>query len=108
LCQPALHVQPSSSGLPTELQPPSETITNIDDFIWRMCASYRKLNSVTLPFEYPIGRCDDSSDNFGDSHGQLWFIRLAAAPVSTKSLSTLLTARSSHFSPLTCSSIALM
>ena len=50
-------------------KPHQETITNIDDFIWRMCVSYRKLNSVTLPFEYPIARCNDSSDNFGDSHG---------------------------------------
>jgi hypothetical protein len=57
-------------------KPHQETITNIDDFVWRMCVSYRKLNSVTLPFEYPIARCDDSLDNFGDSHGQLWFISL--------------------------------
>ena len=70
------------------LKPHQETITNIDDFIWRMCVSYRKLNSVTLPFEYPIARCNDSSDNFGDSHGQLLFISLDAAPASTKSLST--------------------
>ena len=54
-------------------KPHQETITNIDDFIWRTCVSYRKPNSVTLPFEYPIARCNDSSDNFGDSHGQLLF-----------------------------------
>jgi len=33
-----------------------EQVTNIDEFVWRMCVSYRRLNQVTLPFEYPIPR----------------------------------------------------
>lgn len=41
-------------------KPHQEYVTNIDDFIWRMCVSYRKLNEVTKPFEFPIPRCDDS------------------------------------------------
>ena len=41
-----------------------------------MCVSYRHLNQVTLPFEYPIPRCDDAIDNFGDSAGHLHFISL--------------------------------
>jgi hypothetical protein len=41
-----------------------------------MCVSYRKLNSVTLPFAYPIPSCDDAIDDFGDSVGRLWFISL--------------------------------
>ena len=41
-----------------------------------MCISYRQLNQVTLPFEYPIPRCDDAIDNFGDSNGRLYFISL--------------------------------
>jgi hypothetical protein len=41
-----------------------EHINNIDDFIWSMCVSYRKLNSVTLPFSYPPP-CDDAIDDFG-------------------------------------------
>ncbi len=41
-----------------------------------MCVSYRRLNQVTLPFEYPIPRCDDAIDNFGDSAGRLFFIAL--------------------------------
>ena len=30
-------------------KPHQEHIDNIDDFIWRLCVSYRGLNSVTLP-----------------------------------------------------------
>ena len=41
-----------------------------------MCVSYQRLNQVTLPFEYPILRCDDAIDNFGDSSGHLYFISL--------------------------------
>jgi hypothetical protein len=43
-----------------------------------MCVSYCKLNSVTLPFAYPIPRCNDAIDDFGGSVGQLWFISLDA------------------------------
>jgi hypothetical protein len=43
-----------------------------------MCVSYRKLNSATLAFEYPIPRCDDAIDDFGDGFGRLWFISLDA------------------------------
>jgi hypothetical protein len=35
-------------------KPHQEHVTNIKDFVWRMCVSYRKLNAVTLAFEYPI------------------------------------------------------
>lgn len=31
-------------------KPNQEYITEIDDFIWRMCVLYRKLNGVTKPF----------------------------------------------------------
>ena len=41
-----------------------------------MCVSYRRLNQITLPFEYPIPRCDDAIDNFDDSAGRLFFIAL--------------------------------
>ena len=59
-------------------KPHQEDITNIDDFIWRMCVSYRRLNSVTLPFEYPIPGCEDAINDFGDSAGKLYFISLDA------------------------------
>jgi hypothetical protein len=57
-------------------KPHQESITDIAEFIWRMCVSYRALNQVTMPFEYPIPRCDDAIDNFGDSAGRLYFISL--------------------------------
>jgi hypothetical protein len=59
-------------------KPHQEHIDNISDFVWRMCASYRKLNSVTLPFACPIPRCDDAIDDFGDGVGRLWFVSLDA------------------------------
>ena len=39
-------------------KPHQEHITDINDFVWRMCVSYRKLNAVTKPFQFPIPRCD--------------------------------------------------
>jgi hypothetical protein len=57
-------------------KPHQEHITDIKDFVWHMCISYQKLNAVTLAFEYPIPRCDDAIDDFGDGFGRLWFIGL--------------------------------
>jgi hypothetical protein len=67
---------PWGSSIVLAAKPHQEQVTNIADFVWRMCVSYRKLNQVTLPFEYPIPRCDDAIDNFGDSAGRLYFIAL--------------------------------
>ncbi len=39
-------------------KPHQEDVDDITEFIWRMCVSYRKLNSITEPFEFPIPRCD--------------------------------------------------
>jgi hypothetical protein len=41
-------------------KPHQEHIDDINKFIWRMCVSYRQLNAITKPFEYPIPRCDDA------------------------------------------------
>ena len=30
------------------------------DFVWRLCVFYRRMNQVTRPFMYPIPRCDDA------------------------------------------------
>ncbi len=57
-------------------KPHQETIVKLDDFVWSMCVSYRKLNSVTCPFEYPIPRCSDAIDDFGDGHGSLFMMSL--------------------------------
>jgi hypothetical protein len=43
-----------------------------------MCVSYCWLKSVTLPLEYPIPRCKDAIDDFGDSAGKLFSISLDA------------------------------
>jgi hypothetical protein len=62
---------PWGSSIVLAAKPHQEDIVNIEDFIWRLCISYRRLNQVTLPFEYPIPRCADALDNFGDSAGRL-------------------------------------
>jgi hypothetical protein len=59
-------------------KPHQEHINELDDFIWHMCVSYCKLNSHSLPFAFPIPRCDDAIDDFGDGVGRLWFISLDA------------------------------
>jgi len=54
-------------------------VHNILEFIWRFCVIYRPLNSVTEPYLYPILRCDDTLDNFGDGSGcHLYFISFDA------------------------------
>ena len=46
-------------------KPHQEACTDINKLIWRMCVSYRKLNSVTKPFEFPIPRCDAAISSIG-------------------------------------------
>ena len=45
---------PWGSSIVLAAKPHQEHISNIYDFVWRMCVSYRRLNQITLPFEYPI------------------------------------------------------
>ena len=45
---------PWGSMIVLAAKPHQEDITDITKFIWRMCVSYRILNSVKKPFEYPI------------------------------------------------------
>ena len=59
-------------------KPHQESVTNILDFVWRMCVSYRGLNAVTAPFEYPIPRNDEALDNFGVGAGKLYWISVDA------------------------------
>ena len=60
-------------------KPHQEHVDNITEFIWRFCINYRPLNSVTEPYLYPIPRCDDTLDNFGDGSGRrLYFISFDA------------------------------
>ena len=60
-------------------KPHQEDVENIDDFVWRMCVSYRALNKITRPFEYPIGRCDDAVEDLGDGAGRIYFITIDCA-----------------------------
>ena len=59
-------------------KPPQESITNIDDFVWRMCVSYRRLNAVTKLFQFPILRCNDAITILGTGAGEVWVISLDA------------------------------
>ena len=59
-------------------KPHQEHIKNIEDSIWRMCVSYRKLNAVTKPYESPIPRCDDAITNLGGGSPIIFFISMDA------------------------------
>jgi len=48
------------SAIVLAAKPHQEHVVDIKDFIWRMCMSYRKLNSVTKQFQYPIPCCDEA------------------------------------------------
>jgi hypothetical protein len=37
------------------------------DYVWRLCVSYRKLNTITRPFVFPSQRCDDAVRDIGDA-----------------------------------------
>ena len=59
-------------------KPHQEQVTHIDDFVWRMCVSYRGLNAVTLPFAYPIPRCDDAIMIFNVGGEKVYLITVDA------------------------------
>ena len=49
-------------------KPHQENVTDIDDFVWRFCVNYIRLNSVTKIIAMPIPRCDDAVNvHFGGS-----------------------------------------
>jgi hypothetical protein len=57
-------------------KPHQESITDIDEYIWRFCINYIMLNMITQPAEYSIPRCDDAiMYGFGDV---MFFILLDA------------------------------
>ena len=59
-------------------KPHQEHVTDIDDFVWRMCVSYRGLNAVTKPFTFPIPRCDDAISSLNVGPGDIWIITVDA------------------------------
>ncbi|MGH7974524.1 MAG: hypothetical protein ACREBR_03270 [bacterium] len=62
---------PWASSIVLAAKPHQEHITDINKFVWRMCVSYRKLNSITKPFEFPIPRCADAVEDLGDASGRM-------------------------------------
>ena len=59
-------------------KPHQEHVIDIDDFVWRMCVSYRALNRITKPFQFPIPRCDDSIYMLGNGSVLIFLITLDA------------------------------
>ena len=43
---------PRGSSIVLAAKPHQEHIKNIDNLIWRMCVSYRKLNAITKSFKF--------------------------------------------------------
>ena len=60
-------------------KPHQETVNDIDDFVWRMCVSYRGLNKITNPFQFPISCCDAVLEDLKDGARTLYFFSLDAA-----------------------------
>ena len=58
--------------------PYQEHIQDICDFVWRMCVSYRRLNAVTKPFQFPIPRGDAAIVVLGCGADEIWIISLDA------------------------------
>ena len=69
---------PWGSLIKLSAKPHQEHITDIDEFIWRMCVSYQKLNGVTKSFQYPIPRCKDSVIILNAGAHRIWIITLDA------------------------------
>ena len=60
------------------VKPHQKGCKDIKEFIWHLCVSYRPLHSVTRSFEFPIPRCTDSIEEFGNSNSHIYFISLDA------------------------------
>ena len=69
---------PWGSSIVLAAKPHQENVKEIDNFVWRMCVSYRKLNSITKPFEFPIPRCDDAIAIIDTGSQFIWIISLDA------------------------------
>ena len=67
---------PWGSSIVLGARPHHEHIQNIDDFIWRMCVSYRKINGITKPFEFPIPHWYDAIITVGSGSNKIWIIGL--------------------------------
>ena len=59
-------------------KPHQEHIKDIDNFVWRMCITYRKLRAITKPYEFLIPRCDDAIAIIDTGSQCIWIISLDA------------------------------
>ena len=59
-------------------KPHQENVTHVEDFVWCMYVSYRCLNAITKPFQFPIPRCDDAIIILGGYAGNIWMISIDA------------------------------
>ena len=57
-------------------KPHQETVSTINKCVWRLCASYHALNAVTICFTFTSPRCSESVEDFGDSKGTIFYIKL--------------------------------
>ena len=46
---------------------PDQAHVHWSEFVFRLCISYRMLNTVTRPFTFPIARCDEAVERVGDT-----------------------------------------
>jgi hypothetical protein len=46
---------------------PDQAHVHWSEFVFRLCISYRMLNTVTRPFTFPITRCDEAVERVGDA-----------------------------------------
>jgi hypothetical protein len=46
---------------------PNQDHVHWTEYVFRLCVSYRMLNAVTRPFQYPIPRCDDEAERMGSN-----------------------------------------
>ena len=59
-------------------KPHQEHSNAVEDFVWRMCVSYSRLNAVTKPFQFSISHCDDAITILGCGAVTIYIISLDA------------------------------
>ncbi len=52
---------PWSSRITLASKPHQEHVTDWNEYVWRFCVNYIRLNQITRPANYPIPRCDDAT-----------------------------------------------